>query len=277
MRTGALAAAVLLAAARARAADLAVVAPESPSAPYAEALRGLCDALGSCPPTYAPSEASRIPAGTKVVVALGGRAARARVPRDAALVTALTPDYEARAGAGDGPVVRVRLSYAPDDFARRLRRLKPAAARAVLLWSSPASARYAAAARAAGERVGLDIATVRASIPEEVPALLRSLPPFDALMLAPDSELVEPSVFAACREVARARGAAFFAPAPGLAERGAEPGLAPSFRAAGERAAGAARDLLAGRTPETDAYPEDTPLVGGAGPLVSTTTPAPVP
>jgi hypothetical protein len=243
----------------ARAGEIVVVAPESPMAPYQEALQGVCDALGACPPVLKAADDLEIPSDARVVIALGGRAARLRYPAHATLVTALTPGFEARPGREDGPAVRVRLTYSPAEFARRLKRLRPGARRAVLLWSEPSSGRHAAAARAAASALELEAVCVQVLDPEEIPALLRALPAVDAVWLAPDPALVTPSTFDAAREYARSRGAAFFAPAPGLADRGADPGLAPSFRAAGLRAGAAARDAVAAGPAADEAYPDDAP------------------
>jgi hypothetical protein len=109
--------------------------------------------------------------------------------------------------------------------------------------------------------------------PEELPALLRSLPPSDALWLAPDPALVTPTTFAAACEYARSRGVPYFAPAPGLTERGATPGLAPDFLAAGLRAAAAARVALAGGGVLEEAFPAAESSQPLAAMIVSTKTP----
>ena len=253
-------AAVLLAAiaslstaALARSADVVVVAPESPSGPYRQALQGVCDALGACPPVLTPAD--EIPAGARVVIALGGRAARQRYSPRIALVTSLTPGYEARTRLGSGPVTRVRMTFSPEDFARRLLVLQPGGRSAALLWSEPCSRRFSEEVRQAAQRLGLSVKTVEVAEPDEAPKLLRGLPPVDSLWLAPDSALVTPMVFDAACEFVRLSKVSFFAPAPALAERCGLAGLAPDFRAAGLRAGAAARQALSGELPEADAYP----------------------
>jgi hypothetical protein len=233
--------------------QVAVVLPHSPAAPYQEALHGLCKALDGCPRVFAPGES--LPSGTRVVIALGGRAARASYPSAVSLVTALTPGFEAR-DAGEGAVVRVRLTPSPEDFARRLLSRRPGLRRAVLLWSDPVSGRFADAARRAAAARGVDLVPRRVPDPSDVPESLRALPDADAVWLAPDPELVTPMTFDAVREYARSRGETFFAPAPGLASRGADPALAPSFEASGRRAGKVALDLLDGLQEPDTAYPE---------------------
>ncbi|MFI5345288.1 MAG: hypothetical protein ACHQ51_02830 [Elusimicrobiota bacterium] len=249
---------VALCAGAARAGEIVVVAPESPMAPYQEALQGVCDALGACPPVLNASGNFSLPKDARVVIALGGRAARLRYPPRAIVVTALTPGYDARPGPG-GAVVHVRLTFSPAAFTRKLAALRPGVRRAVLLWAEPSSGRYASAARAAAAAAGWEALPVQVPDARDLPSLLRSLPAADAVWLAPDPGLVTPSTFDAAREYARSLGAAFFAPAPGLADRGADPGLAPAFRAAGLRAGEIARAALAGPPEDDEAYPDDGP------------------
>lgn len=253
----AFAAAVLLAAGLARAADVAVVAPHPPTGPYAEAFQGVCDGLGACPPLLAPSD--EIPPGTRVIVALGGRAARKRLPAKTVMVIALSPGFEPRREDGDAPLVRVRLTPSPAEFVRRLLLRRPQTRRIALLWDEPASGRYAAAVRAAARARGVEVILIEVAEAGDLPAALRSLPDVDALWLAPDPELVTPGVFAAVAECARARDAAFFSPAPGLASGGADTSLAPTFRAAGLRAGAAARAALTAAPAEDAVYPDENP------------------
>jgi ABC-type uncharacterized transport system substrate-binding protein len=255
----------------ARAAEVVVVTPDSPMPPYQEALRGVCDALGACPPVLTASASRNLPSGARVVIALGGRAARRAYPASAALVTALTPGYAARGAAADGKVVRVQMDYSPAEFVRRLRLLKPAARRVLLLWAQASSRDYAEAVRAAAAPSGLEVLTLQVSDSEEIPGLLRGLPASDAIWLAPDPRLVTPLTFDAVLEYARERKIAFFAPAPGLAARGADAGLAPGFRDAGLTAGAAARRLLEGGSAPVTDYP-DAPPASADSLMVSTNT-----
>lgn len=255
MRRPLLLAVFLVLAGAARAGEIVVVAPASPSGPYKEALQGVCDALGACPPVLAAGEDVEIPSDARVVIALGGRAARLRYPARAVLVTAISPGFEARARPSAGAVIRVRMTFAPEAFVRRLLSLKPEGKSAVLLWSEPASGRFSEEVRAAGGRLGVAVTAIKVSNSDAVPELLRGLPRADALWLAPDSALVTPTIFDAACEYAKSSGVSFFAPAPALASRCGLAGLAPDFRAAGLRAGSAAREALTGPEPEADAYP----------------------
>lgn len=249
--------------------EIVVVSPPSPMPPYQEALQGVCDALGACPPVIPVGRKVEIADDVRVVIALGGRAARLRYPSKALVITALAPGFEARR---EGPVVRVRLTYSAAEFARRLKRLQPSARRAVLLWSDPPSGRYARAVASEAASLGLEAEPLAVGDAEELPALLRSLKDVDAVWLAPDPGLVTAITFDTVREYARSRKAVFYAPAQGLAERGADPSLAPTFRGIGLRAGSAAREALAGEAPAEETYPDDLPADVKGATLVSTRT-----
>jgi len=253
----------------ARAGEIVVVTPEAPMPPYQEALQGICDALGACPLVLLANRKLEIPSDARVVIAVGGRAARLRYPARIALITALAPGYDARSG---GTVVHVRLTYSPEEFARRLRKLLPDARRAVLLWSEPLSGAFAREVRAAAAPLGLEALPVELADADELPVALRGLPAADAIWLSPDPGLVTATTFDAVREYARTRGAVFYAPAPGLAARGADAGLAPSFREAGFRAGAAAREVLSAKGSPREEYPDEPVEEPKSLPLVSTRT-----
>jgi hypothetical protein len=254
----------------AAAGEVVVVMPQSRTAPHEEALLGVCEALGGCPETR-PAGAA-LPEGARIVVAIGGDAARQRYPAELTLVTALCPGLESRPSASEGPVVRVRMAPSPADFAAGLRARRPEVKRVALLWSARGRGRYVRELRAVLASAGVTADAQRLHSPDDLPALLRGLERPDAVWVAPDPELVTPVSFALLKEYAKAEKAVFLAPAAGLGEGGADAALAPSFRAVGVRAGLAARDALAGREIPEEAYPA---LPSAAKPDVAVSTSVP--
>jgi hypothetical protein len=253
----------------AAAGDIVVVAPPSLSAPYAEALAGICEALGSCPPVMTNADISSLPADARSVIALGGKAARLPYPPVVRLVTLLTPGYSVRR---QGSISRVKMTYSPGDFVKRLAALKPGVRSISLLWSDRESQSYALGVGRESLSQGIIAQAVRCSDASDLPSLLRSLPPRDAVWISPDPSLVTPLAFDAAREYAHSLGAIFFAPAPGLASRGAQAGLAPTFRAAGRRAAQAAKQTPSDAPVDEDVYPEDATDFSASALAVSSKT-----
>lgn len=263
-------AALLAASGPAFAGEVVVVMPQSRTAPHEEALLGVCEALGGCPETR-PTGAA-LPEDARVVVAIGGEAARQRYPAELTLVTALCPGLEARPYASDGPVVRVRMSPSPADFASALRSRLPQAQRVALFWSARVRGRYVRELRAVLASSGVTADVRRLQSPDDLPSLLRLLPRPDAVWIAPDPDLVTPVTFALLKEYAKAQNTVFLAPAAGLGAEGADGAVAPSFRAVGLRAGLAARDALAGREIPGEAYP---PLSAPTKPEVAVSTNVP--
>lgn len=252
----------------AAASGIVVVLPESRGGVYEEALLGVCEALGACPPTATAGAA--LPEGARVVVAIGGESARRHYPPELTLIAALCPGHEARPVVGDGPVVRVRMTPSPADFAAVLRARHPAVKSVALLWSARGRGRYVRELSAVLAAAGVSAQARRAQTADDLPALLRGLARPDAIWLAPDPALVTPVGHEVVKQYAQAEGVAFLAPAAGL---GADSALAPSFRAVGLRAGQAARDALAGREIPQEAYPS---LGAPARPEVAVSTKAPV-
>jgi hypothetical protein len=260
---------LVLLVASAAAGDVVVVAPPSPSAPYAEALAGICEALGYCPPVVTNTGVPPMTAEVRSVIALGGKAARLAFPSGIRLVTLLTPGYSVRR---KGSVSRVKLTYSPADFVKRLAALKPGVRSISLLWSDRESESYALAVGREALSQGIIAHAVHCADASDLPSLLRSLPPRDAVWISPDPSLVTPLAFDAAREYARNLSTIFFAPAPGLASRGAQAGLAPSFLAAGRRAAQAAKQAPSDAPVDEDVYPDEAADFSASALAVSSKT-----
>lgn len=263
-------AALLASSGPAAAGEIVVVMPLSRTGPHEEALQGVCEALGGCPEVLPPGSA--LPEDARVVVAIGGDAARQLYPAELTLVTALCPGLEARPTASEGPVVRVRMLPSPADFAAVLRSRRPEVKRLALLWGARVRGRYVRELKAVLGSAGVATDARRVDSPEDLPALLRGLPRPDAVWLAPDPELVTPVSYALLKEYAKAEKVVFFVPAAGLGADAADSALAPSFRAVGLRAGRAARDALAGREIPEEAYP---PLPAPSKPEVAVSTSVP--
>lgn len=265
-------AAPLLCSLPAAAGEIVVVMPPTRTAPHEEALQGVCEALGSCPVTR-PAGAA-LPEDARIVVAIGGDAARQSYPPDVTLITALCPGLEARSSGWEGPVVRVRMTPSPADFTAALRARRPEVKRVALLWSVRGRRRYVRELQAVLGAAGVTVDAKRVDSPDDLPSLLRGLERPDAVWVAPDPDLVTPVSYALLKEYAKAERVAFLAPAAGLAADGVDAGLAPSFRGVGMRAGRAARDALAGREIPEEAYP---PLGAATRPEVAVSTVPAVP
>lgn len=233
----------------------------SDSAHYGQALEGFTEAWGS---TVTIVFAGEMPAeGLRAIVAIGGKAAALRWPRDAVVVACLAPSILDVPGDA---VTRVSLLSDPGALIAQLRALMPGLALMRVFWSSEASRADSEALVKAGGRKGLVVVSERVKPASSLPAHLRSLRGrADALWLMPDPALVTERNFATLREYAVARNVPLFAPAHGLAERGATATIASTYRDMGRAAAFALRARLTGGAAPEVVFPE-RPAVTANGP-----------
>lgn len=219
----------------------------SDSIHYRQALEGFTEAWGSTVAVVAPG--ASLPADVEAIVAVGGKAASRRWPRDAVVVACLAPSVM---DVPDDAVTRVSLLADPEALVAQLRALVPHLWVLRIFWSSEPSRADAEALMMAGERQGLVVLSERVTPASRLPGHLRSLRgKADALWLMPDPALVTEENFKVLREYAAARKVPLFAPTHGLAERGATATVAATYRDMGRAAALALRARLAG-----DAAPE---------------------
>ncbi|MBI2789754.1 MAG: hypothetical protein HYX59_13830, partial [Elusimicrobia bacterium] len=165
-----------------------VVFSEPLEPPYREALDGL---LSQWTESLETSPAGRpLPPGPHgVIIALGGRAAKAARRADAPLVVTLAPSYPGR-GRRSATVV-VEMTPSPE---RIVRLLAAAGVRhLVAVRATPSEPGFARRASAAGFVAGVGIEDAVLRPPESLSALLRrSGRRADAVWLAPDPAAVMP-------------------------------------------------------------------------------------
>lgn len=232
---------LLALAAPAGAAPTAVMS--SDSAHYRQALEGFIEVWGSSVPVVAAG--APLPAGERVFVAFGSKAAASEWPTDAVVVACLAPSAEAVDGDA---LTQVSLLPDPSALVARMRALIPSLKVLRVLWSSDSSRADAQALVRAGAASGVAVDLVRVWPPSRLPARLRGLSGrADALWIMPDPELVTAENFAVLREYAAAERLPFLAPTAGLAERGATAVIAVTFRDMGRAAAASLRARLEGR------------------------------
>lgn len=214
----------------------------SESAHYRQALEGFMEAWGSTVTVVAAD--ARPPVEAWAFLAVGGKAAARRWPRESVVVACLAPSVESVEGDA---VTRVSLLPDPAVLVSRMRALLPRLRVLRVFWSSESSREDAEALEAAGQRQGVVVLSERVDPPSLLPERLRAIDgKDDALWLMPDPALVTAENFAIVREYAAARGIPFLGPTEGLAERGATATISATFRDMGRAAALSLRARLDG-------------------------------
>ncbi|MBI4669607.1 MAG: hypothetical protein HY747_10590 [Elusimicrobia bacterium] len=235
---------------------VAVLSSESPY--YREALSGFQEAMGRPVSVMLikGDEYPVIPKESKIVVAIGGKAARQSYPKSMAILRCLTPGFASPAAEGQG--IRAQISILPSAelLLAEIKRVQPSLRSLAVLWTSTSMGAYIEQIEKSSLALGLTVLSKKIESPDQLPGHLRSLSgKMGGLWLAPDPSLVNERNFATIRDFAWANQTPFYAPTAGLAEEGAAVAIAVSFKEVGRTAAGATKKILAGETPERLIYP----------------------
>lgn len=245
---------------RAAASDDIVIVLSSDSAPYVEALRGFTEKLGRPSPTYnLAHEEPVIPETTRVIVAIGGRAALHAYPSGRILVYCLAPGIKRNADEYNGSLYNIYMSPNDRIAVAKFKELQPALKRIAVLWSSPLAKDYIRDKTGVAETLGVEIVSDNIHQADELPDHLRALRgTVDAIWLPPDAALVTRQNFTTIRGFALANGIPFYAPSEGLVEQGALASVTPSFNELGALAAETALKASLGQATLHDIFPEAT-------------------
>lgn len=256
------AAAVLLAAAPARAAERTVAVLSSAGGAYMEAFSAFQAAYGS---GVAHFDASRekpvLPPGTRTVVAFGAKAAAQAYPPGVNLVYAMAPGFFLKENARPGSTVKVSMRSSPEKLFSKLLEVQPGLKKLRIFWTSPGYAGIGQEYIPAGARLGLEVSVVKVESSDRLPALLRELiGRADAFWLPPDPLLISQDSLMILREFSWENGIPMYAATKGLAREGACAAVGIGFAQAGAAAAAAARALAKGEEVPALVYPEEIQL-----------------
>jgi hypothetical protein len=231
----------------------------SQQGPYKEALLGFQEAYGASVPIYNLADgALRIPTGTRVIVAIGGKAALySRYPAKATLVYCLAPGTKVSGETHTGPLVKVHTSATVYLTLSKVKELQPSLTRLAVLWAGESIKDYFTNKEEIFKRLGIELMSYRVTRPEDLPDQLRSLKgKADAIWLPPDAVMVTPQNFATIKEFSTANALPFYVPSEGLVEQGAVASFGPSFREIGALTAKMAQQAVQGTLTVNHVFPE---------------------
>lgn len=233
-------------------------------APYRDAYAGFTAAFGrTVPQVQAADAASAVGDRTRLVVAFGGKAALQPYPAATRLVYCMAPGTVVDAASGGGIHVEVQMLPPPEVFIDKLRLLQPGVRRLGVLWSSPSLEPQVQELAVQARNHGLTLQLLHVADAAKLPERLREAAAarVDALYLVHDPRLVTEATFATLKEFCWANQVPFYAPNPGLVEKGATASIAASFRAIGAAAAVAARSVLTPAATSARVYSEPCEVV----------------
>lgn len=256
------AAAALLAAAPARAAEKTVAVLSSAGGAYMEAFSAFQAGYGSGVRYFDISkEKPALPPGTITVVAFGAKAAAQTYPPGVDLVYAMAPGFFLKPDARAGRTVKVSMRSSPEKLFSKLLEVQPGLKKLRIFWTSPGYASIAQEYSPAGAKLGLEISVARVESADSLPVQLRELiGKADAFWLPPDPLLISPDSLMILKQFSWENGIPMYATTKGLAREGACAAVGVSFAQAGAAAASAAKALRKGEDVPSLVYPDEVQL-----------------
>lgn len=229
----------------------------SGGAAYIEAFSAFQAAYGSAVPYYDLSKKKKeLPAGTRTIVAFGGRAANQAYDPGLNLIYCMAPgSFTKNTPAG---TKTVKISMVPEFsllFAKLLA-IQPGLKRLRIFWMVPDFETYTDAVKAEGARQGVEVTAVRAESAGELPGLLRhGLNKMDAFWIPPDPLIISPDMMLILREFSWSNGVPFYGSTKGMTREGAVASVGVNFGEMGKAAAAAALLLEDGKAVPAMIFP----------------------
>lgn len=221
--------------------------------PYRETYEGFQAAFGKAVPVLPLGE--DIPAETKVVLAIGGKAALQRYPGRVALIYAIAPGVQIGRKTHDGTSIKVKMEPEPDALLSALTAIQPKLKRLAVLWVSASQGTSAERLVKEGGTRGVAVSSEKLDDGDALPGKLRDLKGrVDAIWLQPDPLLINARNFDTIKHFSYDNGVPFYVPTEGLVEQGATAGVSVSFAEMGRTMAAAAKAVLAGAAPSGEMH-----------------------
>jgi ABC-type uncharacterized transport system substrate-binding protein len=227
-------------------------------APYEEAYAGFQEAIGESTPQITLSQGKlEVPNSTRIIVAIGGKAALANYPEGKLLIYCLAPGVQVKSQGRDTRVIKIHNSPQGVRVISKLKEIQPGLKHLAVLWTSPSLEDYVSNTSRSPD-LGIAVSTERLESTDDLPNRLRALKgKADALWVLPDPLLINPTTIAMLKEYSWSNRIPFYAPTEGLVEQGgAVAAVSSSFRETGRVAGLAARRATAGTLDISEIYPE---------------------
>jgi len=220
-------------------ADEVVVVLGSDSQPYQEALAGVKESYGTNVQVISFSKGDvHISEGTRVIVAIGGKAAlySYNAPQ-AVFIYCVAPQTYADPLQHPAGMTKVHISPPPDILLQKLRDLQPSLKRLQSFWVSDLAINYQKPLKEEGDKIGVTVSSEHLKSLEELPDRLRAIKGrVDAFWLPPDPLLITPQSFAMIRQFSWDNNIPLYVSMDALADQGAAASVGVSFREQGRKA-----------------------------------------
>jgi len=239
-------------------ADDVIVVLSSNLKPYQEALAGFRQEYGKEITSFALSEKEPIiQKNTRIVVAIGGKAALYSYPNNVRLIYCLSPGLLVAEGEYKNPPIKIHTSPAFYKVVSKFKDIQPSLKRLGVLYVSDSIKDYFKDRKKIDADLGVMLVTNQMQTPDELPDQLRSLiGKIDGLWIPPDPALISQTALSIIREFSRANRIPFYVPTDGLTDQGALAAVSGSFAEIGKTAAHVASGALAGEEMKGVFFPQ---------------------
>jgi hypothetical protein len=246
----------LLSSALAWAEDVVVVL-SSNLKPYQETLSGVRAVYGGPLSVLQITDRGvNIPFGTRLVVAIGGKAALQSYPSDVAFVYCLSPGILLPDHDRKGPTAKIYMTPPATVVLSKIKELQPNLKGLGILGLSESRDEFNADMEEEGAKKGVAVVVEKMHTPGELPDRLRSLRShIQAIWIPPDPRLITPQNFNLIKEFCLANHIAFYVPTVELVEQGATASVASSFDDIGRSAGQMVQDMLSAASKGGKIYP----------------------
>jgi ABC transporter substrate binding protein len=237
--------------------DRVVAVLSSKSGPYQQAFEGFQQSFGPSVSYNLAEDEPKIPAGTRIIIAIGGKAAHYPYPSGHLLIYCLTPGVKLAADQYDGKLLIIHTVPSVPLTIAKFKELQPSLKTLAVLWAGDSIQDVIDQKKDIAARFGVELISARLRRREDLPDHLRALNgKIDALWLPPDAAMVTPANFATIKEFSLANGIPFYVPSEALVEQGATASISASFQEIGALTAAMTRQALAGTLKTDHVFPD---------------------
>jgi putative ABC transport system substrate-binding protein len=237
--------------------DQVVAVLSSGSGPYQQAFDGFQQTFGNLVSYTLSVEEPKFPSSTRIIVAIGGKAAHYRYPPGHLLIYCLTPGIKVSPDDYNGRLLIVHTSPSLYLTIAKFKELQPSLKRLAVIWAGDSIQDFIDQKKDIEERLGIEMVSDRVGNSADLPDHLRALKgKVDAIWMPPDAAMVTPANFTTIKEFSFGNGIPFYVPSEGLVEQGGTASVSASFKEIGALAAEMTRQALNGTLKTDRVYPE---------------------
>jgi len=240
------------------AAEEIVAVVGSQARPYQETLEAFQGAVGQPVKVINLSETSaHIPRTTRLIVAIGGKAALESYPKDVPLLYCLAPGILVPSNGRKAPTAKIYMTPKWPLVMSALKDIQPGLRTLGIVTLPESQNEFNSDLEKVGESFKIKVIVDKLDSSDDLPDHLRRLGPLvNALWIPPDPLVITANNYRLIKAFCQANHMPLYVPTVELVESGVVAGVAPSFKQVGEAAGQTAKKMLEGTLAYEKIFPE---------------------